>query len=91
MDMLSLYLSAPDTQSGCHLFLADLAFLVALFVFNAAFFFLAVFAVPAFLVIGMSQQINSHVLQPQGSSTQTTIPHSSPLLDRNHSSLLSFL
>jgi hypothetical protein len=53
-----------------------IAYFLPALVFNAAFFFLAVFALPAFFFIGTSQQINSHVLQPQGSSTQTTIPHS---------------
>jgi hypothetical protein len=54
---------------------AAFAFLGAVLGFDAAAFF----AVPAFFVIGTSQQINSQSLHPQGSSTATTIPHSSQL------------
>jgi hypothetical protein len=59
---------------------AAFAFLGAALAFDAAaFFFPLLFAVPAFFVIGTSQQINSHVSHPQASSTATTIPHSSQL------------
>jgi hypothetical protein len=56
-----------------------IAYFLPALVLGAAFFFFAVFALPAFFVIGTSQQIISHVLQPQGSSTQTTSPHSPQL------------
>jgi hypothetical protein len=52
------------------------AYLLAEPALDVVFFFFAVLFA-AFFVIGISQQISSHVLQPQGSSTQTTIPHSS--------------
>jgi hypothetical protein len=63
----------PDERAPCYL--AAFAFLRAALGFDAVAFF----AVPAFFVIGASQQISSQVLHPQGSSTATTIPHSSQM------------
>jgi hypothetical protein len=95
---LNLNLFGPDVREEGPYFRADFvlaaafAFLGTVLGFNAA----ALFAVPAFFVIGTSQQTNSQSLHPQGYSTATAIPHSSqkyrsPSLDFGISSSFNVL